>query len=207
MALNITQDMCFETDHLESFQTMLLAAVQTMFRPGCGDKPVGKKQPMYLERNAPSYWPDGSESSFQNQPSFLNDGKDCRVLTTARCYGGAVQMKFDSPPLDIEEAARECSKRGKARAPTRRWVTTLRDEAYNEKNRPTKDKIRCRGPEDAVAKAMVFLRQDENVDLQGIRNVHAGGDGSHGLAYRMDGRGWGSTATIYISSTWAYYGK
>lgn len=215
MSLNITQDMSFETDHLESFQEMLLAAVLAMFKPMDGDKPVNPRQPMYLEKKHPGSWPDGSDYNFASQPPFLflrhhqgaEEGKECRVLTQDGVFHGAKKLRFDGPPCSPEEAAAACCKQHRKLGPTRRWVATLRDEVYNEESRPNEDKLFCRGPDNAVAKVLVFLRQDDNVSLQGIRNIHEDGDGSYGLAYRMEGSGWGASATIYISATWAYYGK
>ena len=215
MSLNITQAMSFETDHLESFQEMLLAAVLAMFKPKCGDKPVGVKQPMYLEKKDPGYWSDGKDYNHASQPPFLHlrhhqggeEGKECRVLAKDGVFHGAKRLRFDSQPCSAEEAAAACCKQRRELGPTRRWVATLRDEAYNEEDLPEKDKIYCRGPNDAVAKVLVFLRQDENVSLKDIRNVHEDGDGSYGLAYRMEGSAWGGGGAIYVSATWAYYGK
>ena len=215
MSLNITQGMSFETDHLESLQEMLLAAVLAMFKTKCGDKPVDPKQPMYLDKRHPGSWPDGSDYNFGSKPPFLQlrhnqgaeEGKECRRLVDDGVFHGARRLRFEGQPCSAEEAAAACCRQHRELGPTRRWVATLRDEAYNEADLSAENKIYCRGPEDAVAKVMVFLRQDENVSLQDIRNVHADGDGSSGLAYRMEGSGWARSSTIYISATWAYYGK
>jgi hypothetical protein len=215
MSLNITQDMCFETDRLESLQTMLLVAVQTMFRPRSGDEPVGDKQPLYLDRKAPSWWADGKDSGYGSQPAFLRrrfhqgveKDKECHVLEPDGSFHGARMLRLSGPSLSAEEAAKVCCARRKELGPTRRWVATIRGEHYNEASHPAEDKIHCRGAEDAVAKAMVFLRQDENVSLKGIRNPYADGDGSYGLAYRMEGSGGGFCSAIHLSATWAYYGK
>ena len=181
---------------------MLLATIQTIFRSSY--RPEEKTQ-LYLDRREPSHWPDGTDHSaaWRSQPPYVKAKDGCYVLAHDRAYHGAVQMRFDGPPCSAEEAAKRCCSQMEKSTPSRRWVITLRPEAYNESDLKAKDKVRCRNYKDAVAKILVFLRQDDNVSLDEIRNPHAGGDGSFGLAYRME-CGWDD---IYISVTWAYYGK
>ena len=209
MSIKITQEMTFETDDLDLFETMLRAATQVLFSKKDYPPLVFDKQPFgfddgrfepHIDDRQPSIF-NVAESS--KADAMLGDGYV--LVRPSATYGGATVLSavtdekiFD----DKDEAARRSCALKQERKPQRQWITTLAEY-------PPEDKSNWSHHHDVVEFVMALCRKADTKKFT-AEFAHAEPewfDGNIGIGYRLQWRPDGGWNVLDVSMVHALYGK
>lgn len=225
MSINMTQELCFETDDLDSFEIMLRAAVTVLFRFS------GQHISPHIRIADPGHWEDGKDygAEFDSQPSFVDirpilktacdmlnvanaqlASRECYALVdSCATYGGASQLLVQEIVKNKDEAARKCCKQRTITKPTRKWVCMISDYKGDLEGLAKEKRICCPSKDDLITSVMTILRAIDYDEAMGwLGDLEPSWfDGSVGVGYRMEWQPNGGWNHLHISLVLAMYGK